>query len=90
MGQNKYSDIKKRRIYYKGLFWRFKIISDVQLTKEERSNIIFIIREQKNICNENVIARNIVKDLQETNIKVRKCTLLSNSGNRWIIKINLD
>ena len=39
--ENEYSNIKKRRVYYKGiLFRRFKVVSDVKLTKEEILDII--------------------------------------------------
>ena len=73
-----YTSIKKRRVYYKGIFRRFKIISNVELTKEELSNIVFTINEEKRVCDANVIAKDIVKDLQTT----------SNNGKRWVIKIN--
>ena len=83
-----YTSIKKRRVYYKGIFRRFKIISNVELTKEELSNIVFTINEEKRVCDANVIAKDIVKDLQTTNNKVKTCSLSSNNGKRWVIKIN--
>ena len=74
-----YTSIKKRRVYYKGIFRRFKIISNVELTKEELSNIVFTINEEKRVCDANVIAKDI---------KVKTCSLSSNNGKRWVIKIN--
>ena len=82
--ENEYSNIKKRRVYYRGLFRRFRVVSDVELTKEEISNIVFTT------CDANVIARDIVKSLQESNNKVKTCSLSSSNGRNWVIKINVD
>lgn len=87
---NEYSNIKKRRVYYRGLFRHFKVVSDVELTKEEIGNIVFTIRDEKGACDANVIARDIVKSLQESNNKVKTCSLSSNNGESWLIKINVD
>lgn len=88
--ENEYSNIKKRRVYYSGLFRRFRVVSDVELTKEEISNIVFTIRDEKGACDANVIARDIVKFLQESNNKVKTCSLSSSNGRNWVIKINVD
>lgn len=88
--ENEYSNIKKRRVYYIGLFRRFRVVSDVELTKEEISNIVFTIRDEKGACDANVIARDIVKFLQESNNKVKTCSLSSSNGKNWVIKINVD
>lgn len=88
--ENEYSNIKKRRVYYSGLFRHFRVVSDVELTKEEISNIVFTIRDEKGVCDANVIARDIVKFLQESNNKVKTCSLSSSNGRNWVIKINVD
>lgn len=88
--ENEYSNIKKRRVYYRGLFRRFRVVSDVELTKEEISNIVFTIRDEKGACDANVIARDIVKFLQESNNKVKTCSLSSSNGRNWVIKINVN
>ena len=89
--ENEYSNIKKRRVYYKGiLFRRFKVVSDVKLTKEEISNIVFTIRDEKGTCDANVIARDIVKPLQENNDNIKTCSLESRDGKSWLIKINFN
>ena len=59
--ENEYSNIKKRRVYYRGLFRRFRVVSDVELTKEEISNIVFTIRDEKGTCDANVIARDLYR-----------------------------
>ena len=83
--ENEYSNIKKRRVYYKGiLFRRFKV------TKEEISNIVFTIRDEKGTCDANVIARDIVKSLQENNDNIKTCSLESRDGKSWLIKINFN
>ena len=76
-------------VYYRGLFRQFKVISAVELTKVEVDNIIFFIKDEKEVCDKNVISKNIVESLKETNDKVESC-YLSTESSRWIIKINID
>ena len=68
----------------------FRVVSNVELTKEEISNIVFTIRDEKGTCDANVITRDIVKSLQGSNNKVKTCSLSSSNGRNWVIKINVD
>ena len=71
-------------VCYRGLFRQFKVISAVKLTKEEVDNIVFIIKDEQESCERNVI----VKSLQETNSEVKNCTL-ANEGKRLVVKVNV-
>ena len=75
-------------VCYRGLFRQFKVISAVKLTKEEDDNIVFIIKDEQESCERNVIAKDIVKSLQETNSEVKNCTL-ANEGKRLVVKVNV-
>ena len=88
--ENNYSIIKKRKVYHKGPSGRFKIISDVNLTKEEVNNIVFTILQEERVCEANVMARDIVKALEITSNKVKSCSVSRNNYSRWVIKLNIE
>ena len=77
------------KVYKRGFVRKFKVISNVILTKEEIRNVIFIIKDEEKCCDKRVLSKDIVKALQTTNSEVKSCNL-EVDGKTSVIKINVD